>query len=68
MILSQKLIAHMFNLITEFKPIKELKSGTCFLVMAGLHERGFECVSFVCICIYSCFLVFFFFFNLKLSF
>lgn len=53
MILAQKLIAHMFNLITEFKLIKELKSGICpFLVMAGLCERGFECVSFVCICIY----------------
>lgn len=60
MILAQKLIAHMFNLITEFKLIKELKSETCpFLVMTGLCEWGFECVSFVCICVYR-FLFFFF--------
>lgn len=44
----------MFNLITEFKPIKELRSGTCaFLVMAGFCEQGFKCVSFVCICVYN---------------
>lgn len=60
MILAQKLIAHMFNLITEFKLIKELKSETfLFLVVTGLCERGFECVSFVRICVYR-FLVFFF--------
>lgn len=46
----------MFNLITEFKPVKELKSGACpFLVMAGFCEQGFECVSFVCICVYKFF-------------
>lgn len=46
----------MFNLITEFKPVKELKSGPCpFLVMAGFCEQGFECVSFVCICVYRFF-------------
>lgn len=56
----------MFNLITEFKPVKELKSGACpFLVMAGFCEQGFECVSFVCICVYRFFV---FFLNLKLSF
>lgn len=56
----------MFNLITEFKPVKELKSGACpFLVMAGFCEQGFECVSFVCICVYR---FFGFFLNLKLSF